>query len=580
MSDRPPSQAELLLQLADAAGYWFLTCRDDPFGVVPGESIARPLRGGRGSIRAELARLFAEKHGRAPSTNALADTLLALEGRAYAGEDRELHLRVARTADAAWLDLGNADGDLVRITAQGWQIIAGGGPLFRRTRLTGTLPKPAADGDLSALRGLLRVSDEVWPLIVAWLVSVLLLPGQPVPVLALTGEHGTAKSWQSRVLVQLIDTSDSPLRTAPRDVESWAVAASASRVVALDNVSRIEPWLSDALCRAVTGDGLVRRALYTSSDVSVIAFRRAVLLNGITLRGIRGDLADRLLRVELDQLDDGDRMEEADLTARWEQAHPVALGGLLDLCAAVLAALPGITLDRRPRMADYARILAAVDQALGTTGLGTYLGQRRDLAAEVVEDDPVAASIAVWAAHRAGQRQGPWQGTAGQLLELLRPPNAFDEWPETPRGMAARLARIAPPLRATGTTIDHLPHTDHRQPRQWRIEQVAAQPSEPSEPSADQQTPSSAPIPAADGSPDGRTDGQTPHAQPSANRPHKTAGGERSDGSDGSPPTRSLCTACGLPLDTVLTQLGDTTHPGCSPEDWPADWPAEEAAQS
>lgn len=62
-------------------------------------------------------------------------------------------------------------------------------------------------------------------------------------------------------------------------------------MVALDNVSLIEPWLSDALCRAVTGDGLVRRALYTNSDVSVLAFRRAVLLNGISLAGLRGDLA-------------------------------------------------------------------------------------------------------------------------------------------------------------------------------------------------------------------------------------------------------------------------------------------------
>jgi hypothetical protein len=44
------------------------------------------------------------------------------------------------------------------------------------------------------------------------------------------------------------------------------------------------------------------------------------------------------------------------------EAHPVALGGLLDLTAAVLARLPDVRLDRRPRMADYARVLAAVDQ--------------------------------------------------------------------------------------------------------------------------------------------------------------------------------------------------------------------------
>ena len=49
----------------------------------------------------------------------------------------------------------------------------------------------------------------------------------------------------------------------------------------LDNVSDIQPWLHDAICRAVTGDGLLRRQLYTDSDVSVLAFRRVVALTSI-----------------------------------------------------------------------------------------------------------------------------------------------------------------------------------------------------------------------------------------------------------------------------------------------------------
>jgi hypothetical protein len=467
------SQADELLKLADAAAYWFGTStRGEPFGVPVGESIARPLRGGRGSVRAELARAFAEEHGKAPSANALADTMLALEGKAYAGEERELNLRVARRDGTVWLDLGTTSGELVKITADGWEIQPGDGPLFRRTRLTGPLPKPGRDGNLAALRALLRIGDDVWPLVTAWLVSVLLLPGQPVPVLALLGEQGTAKSWQSRLLVQLADPSDSPLRTAPRDVESWAVAAAASRVVALDNVSRIEPWLSDCLCRAVTGDGLVRRALYSDSDVSVLSFRRAVLVNGISLGAMRGDLADRLVRVRLDQLTDAERLDEADLAARWEKAHPAALGGLLDLAAAVLAELPAVRLDRRPRMADYGRVLAAVDRVHGTSGLEYYLGQRRQLAAEIVEDDPVAGAIAELAAKRAKEGKEPWEGTAAELLKLVCPPDAGEHWPASGRGMTARIDRVAPALRATGTGITEIrsrePGAKHA-PKKWKI---------------------------------------------------------------------------------------------------------------
>jgi hypothetical protein len=541
-----PSQANLLLQLADRGAYWFGTStRGEPFGCAEGESIVRPLRGGRGSIRAELARMFAEEHGKAPSANALADTMLALEGQAYAGEERDLHLRVARTAEAVWVDLGNADGDLARITAAGWEIVSGGGPLFRRTRLTGALPKPAPSGDISALRALLRVDDDAWPLIAAWLASILLLPGQPVPVLALTGEQGTAKSWQSRLLVQLADPSDSPLRTAPRDVESWAVAASASRVVALDNVSRIEPWLSDCLCRAVTGDGLVRRALYTDSDVSVIAFRRAVLINGISLTGLRGDLADRLIRVELEQLPDTERLDEADLGAKWEQAHPAVLGGLFNLAVAVLSALPGVQLERRPRMADYARILAAVDKVLETAGLENYLGQREQIAAEVVEDDAVATAIAAMAAKLAE----PWEGTAKDLLALLRPPDETAEgWPKNGRGMTARITRAAPALRATGTGIELLPNPGvKRQAQRWRItgEQIAGErPQRPNAPADDESAGQDAGEP---GNIEG-TPGEATSQRP-LNVPTISAGRDVGDVGDIPPPPLSpaVCDRCGEP---------------------------------
>jgi hypothetical protein len=54
--------------------------------------------------------------------------------------------------------------------------------------------------------------------------------------------------------------------------------------VVLDNISGIPDWLSDALCRAVTGDGMVRRRLYENDDLTVLAFRRVVALTSIDPR--------------------------------------------------------------------------------------------------------------------------------------------------------------------------------------------------------------------------------------------------------------------------------------------------------
>ena len=57
------------------------------------------------------------------------------------------------------------------------------------------------------------------------------------------------------------DASPAALRSVPRDLTEWQTVASASRVVGLDNISRINEELSDAFCRAVTGEGAARRQL-------------------------------------------------------------------------------------------------------------------------------------------------------------------------------------------------------------------------------------------------------------------------------------------------------------------------------
>jgi hypothetical protein len=59
--------------------------------------------------------------------------------------------------------------------------------------------------------------------------------------------QGSAKSTAAQMIVDLIDPSPAPLRSAPRDMKQWAVTASASWAVALDNISAIPGWLSDTL---------------------------------------------------------------------------------------------------------------------------------------------------------------------------------------------------------------------------------------------------------------------------------------------------------------------------------------------
>ena len=243
-----------------------------------------------------------------------------IEGIAGDAEPEPLAQRVADAAGAWWIDLGDNTGDALRIAGNGWSIAAP--PVkFRRSVLTAALPRPVAGGQMADLWELLNVAEADRPLVLAWLVAALIEP-VPHPILSLAGEQGTGKTTAARILVSLIDPSPVPLRKAPRDADSWITAASGSWVVALDNLSSVPDWLSDTLCRAVTGDGDVRRQLYTDAGLALFAFRRCILLNGIDLGAVRGDLADRLLVIDLDVIDEHHRRLDGELADRWRDAHP------------------------------------------------------------------------------------------------------------------------------------------------------------------------------------------------------------------------------------------------------------------
>lgn len=454
--------ADVLMDIALAEWRLGQTPAGEPFAVTRnGPRLVLPFRGGRFSLRSALSALHIDQEGKVPSQSSLADCLVGLEGLAARAEPEELHLRVARAADGAiWLDLGDQTGQAVRITAAGWDL---GIPpmLFRRTALTAALPVPEGGGSLDDLWPLIRVATQDRPLLLAWLVSAL-DPSIPHPILTVTGEYGSAKSTGARQTASLIDPSPAQLRKPPRDEESWVTSVAGSWIVAVDNVSRIDTQWSDGLCRAVTGDGDVRRRLYTDGDLTVWAFRRVIILNGIDLGSLRGDLVNRLLSIELNRVEPTKRLLDAEVAERWKAAWPRLLGALLDLAVQVMAVLPSVHLDELPRMADFARVLAAVDQVLGTDGMATWTGQADRLAADVVEGDAVLREIA-----RCIVR--PWTGTAAELISRLGDRSDLGRaWPTNGRAMTGRLRRGAPVLRSRGWAVDQAA-TDHRGTAIWTI---------------------------------------------------------------------------------------------------------------
>ncbi|WP_254068760.1 ATP-binding protein [Streptomyces sp. TM32] len=499
---KPPAAARIVTMAREQ--YRFVMSTDGrPYAVaVNGPNIALPLRGKAG-VRQRLARQFADAYpGEVASQSALADAMTVLEGMAEDSDPVPVNLRVGRAPDGAIVvDLGSADGRAVVVTGLGWQVVDRAPVLFRRSGAMAPMPEPVLDGDgLAKLHALLNMDESAFHQLVAWLVAAW-IPDIPHPALVCKGEQGTGKSKAAQMFINLIDPSPAAKRSQPRDEKAWSRQAFSSWALCLDNISTIPPWLSDTLCKAVTGDGVVDRALYTDDDVVVLTFKRVLAMTTIDAGALAGDLAERVLLLDLQLIDSTRRRSEEELDATFAAVRPAVLGALFDVLACALAVLPSVQLDSMPRMADFARVLAAVDQTQGWNTLDDYLATSANVATDAMEGDPFAMAIAALV-----DKAGTWQGTAAQLLEVLpaplvRPPN----WPKDATRAGGRVKRLAPLLRSIGITVDDTQRSRDRHRHKLLILSRAP----------DEQKPASAPDQASlwpEAAPTG--EGRTPPEQP------------------------------------------------------------------
>src|SRR5207247_117356 len=138
-------------------------------------------------------------------------------------------------------------------------------------------------------------------------------------------------------------------------------------------------------------------------------------------------------------------------------ARPRILGALLDLVVHGLRKLPGIGLDRLPRMADFALWAAACETALwppGTFGRA-YKANRKGAIEGIIDADPVTACVREIMTERSS-----WTGSAADLLRVGAGHSSRDGisrdragWPKNPRALAGRLRRAQTFLRALGIEI-------------------------------------------------------------------------------------------------------------------------------
>jgi hypothetical protein len=453
-SERPVSQASELLRLAEE---WdlFHAPGGDAYAAVVVDDHRETWPIGSRAWRQYLSAHYYQLTGRVPGEKALQDASTTLAGRAsFSGDERPVFVRIAHTEGAIYVDLGDPAWRAVEIGHAGWKVVARPPVHFRRPGRMRPLPEPAPGGRIEELRGFVNVDDDGFILILAWLVQALRGRG-PNPVLVLNGEQGTAKSTTAWVLRALVDPGKAPLRSQPRNEHDLVIAAESNWVIALDNLSGIPVWLSDALCRLATGGGFSTRRLYTDADEIIFDATRPILLNGITEIATRADLLDRSLVISLPVIPDEQRRVEDVLFAEFEQARPRLLGSLFDAVACALARVCEVRLERPPRLADFARWVTAAEPALGYSA-GTFdrvfTGNRAAAHELTLSASPIVEPIVALA-------DEGFVGTATELLDTLsrtlrESSRAPKGWPSAPQVLSGELRRLAPSLRANDVSVE------------------------------------------------------------------------------------------------------------------------------
>ncbi|SED01104.1 ATP-binding protein [Streptomyces sp. PAN_FS17] len=482
--DKNPAR-EVIADYAQQHFRYFRTADGTVYAQKNGHPVARPIRsqGTSGSHRQELmVGLFKDGYGVFNGT-ALKEAMDFIEALAMSEDVQPVHIRVAPGFDGAtWLDLGRTDGQSVRVHPTGWDILTPDPPevCWRRTQLTGELPLPAKDTNGKGIDALMRLCNfataESECLAIAWLIGCL-GPSVPVPAPFLTGPQGAGKSTGGRMLIRIIEGMSGDLRRAPKDEENLIAAVAAGWVTALDNLSHLTPDLSDAVCCVVTGAENVKRALFTDGDVYRVGYRRPLLLTGIDVGVIRGDLAERLLPLRLER--PSVRRTEAELWADYAEVLPVILGSLLDLTVKVRAVDAETPTDLR--MADFAHLCAQLDTATGFGALPAYRASLDDLNDDVIEGDLLAQTVLRHV--ETIEPDGEQRMTSTEWLHCLSRLYAGDDyrplpkgWPTTGKVLSDRLKRLQPTLAARGVLIETGRTSDGRYLEMTRV--AAAPPHE------------------------------------------------------------------------------------------------------
>lgn len=415
-------------------------------------------------------KLFWDHSGKAINSDALNNSLLVLEGKAgFDGKQYCLSNRIAFFENAIWYDLADREWRAVKITSGGWEIVNDPPILFRRYSHHQAQVAPGTDGDVHDFLQFVNVADKKNQLLLLIYLVSCFIPDFPHPVINIYGSQGSAKSTLSKFLRKLIDPSAIEVSEFSRVPAELIQKFSHHWFVCFDNVSHIPEWVSDLVCKAVTGAGFSKRELYSDDEDVIYSFKRCIGINGINLVAAKPDLLERSILLELERINETDRKQEKVILEEFDLMRAGIIGAIFGAVSGAMEFYPTIQLSVLPRMADFATWGCAIAEAIGYSKEEFLLAYDQNIKQQ--NDEVLMESFEASAVIELMTDQAEWKGTSSDLLSELKrvaseslgiDTDKEKSFPKAASVLSRRLNQLRPNLETVGIKIQRVEENKKR----------------------------------------------------------------------------------------------------------------------
>jgi hypothetical protein len=393
--------------------------------------------------------------GNIPPYEALNGAKRVLEAKArIKGESIALSNRVAWHDGSIFYDMG--DGSAVRISPDGFKVTSAP-PIFQRWPHQQPQPVPASDGDPWDFLRFCYTPESSRLLILTTLITSF-IPGIAHPLWHVNGPEGATKSTFCQLVKRVVDPSIADLQIMqPERENDFLLLLHHHFLIALDNLSGLKNRISDLLCGAVTGTAVSHRMHYTNTDMVILRLKNIVLLNGRTPLISRADLLDRTITLNLDRIPNNCRKELLPFLNEFNAALPSILGGIFATIAKAMTIHQNVTLERLPRLADYARWGYCIAEALGGYGnrfLADYSANNAAQREEIINQNTLATALI-----NIMEGKCTWDTTVGiawnTISKAVKPGHNDKSFPSKPQELRGALELLKVPLAEAGITYNY-----------------------------------------------------------------------------------------------------------------------------